>query len=160
MLVTMPLPALCSADITWLQSRRTISSTLSTAKAWVVRANSVTSMMFRPVFRLDAGDGRQVQHLDDLAAQVDHAQHVRGRAGDRGDLRHRDDLADLEDVNAEQLAMIAVVVAAEAEKQKLEFVGAREVAALVDFLLNRFHVPSQKVNAWERILEGNMVAVV
>ena len=49
MLVTTPLPALCSADITWLQSRRTISSTLSTANAWVVRANSVTSMMFRPV---------------------------------------------------------------------------------------------------------------
>jgi hypothetical protein len=115
MLVTMPLPALCSADITWLQSRRTISSTLSTAKAWVVRANSVTSMMFSPV-RLDAGDRRQVQHLDDLAAQVDHAQHVGGRAGDGGDLRHRHDLADLEDVDAEQLAAVAVLVAAEAEK--------------------------------------------
>src|SRR5476649_2706619 len=51
MLVTMP-PAVPSAVSTWLQSRRTISSTDSTAKACVVRANSVTSMMFRPVLGL------------------------------------------------------------------------------------------------------------
>jgi hypothetical protein len=31
---------------------------------------------------LDAGDARQVRHLDDLSAQVDHAQHVPRRAGD------------------------------------------------------------------------------
>jgi hypothetical protein len=61
-------------------------------------------------------------------------------AGDGGDRRHRHDFADLEDVNAEQLAVVAVFVAAQAEEQQLEFVGARERAALVDFLLNRFHV--------------------
>ena len=53
MLVTRLWPApLDSAEITWFQSRRTMSSTDSTANAWVVRAYSVTSMMFRPVVGL------------------------------------------------------------------------------------------------------------
>ncbi|MNN62489.1 hypothetical protein D3C81_1777960 [compost metagenome] len=50
MLVTSPPLTLVSAEITWLQSRRTISSTASTAKPCVERAYSVTSMMFRPDF--------------------------------------------------------------------------------------------------------------
>jgi hypothetical protein len=40
--------------------------------------------------------------------------------------------------------VLAVGVAAEAEEQQFEFVRARKVAAFVDFLLNRFHVPSRK----------------
>ena len=49
-LVTIPPAALPSADSTWRQSRRTMSSTDSTAKAWVLRAYSVISRMFSPVF--------------------------------------------------------------------------------------------------------------
>ncbi len=53
MLVTsLPPVPLASADSTCFQSRRTMSSTDSTANAWVVRAYSVTSMMFRPVWGL------------------------------------------------------------------------------------------------------------
>ena len=53
MLVTsLPAAPLVSADSTCFQSRRTMSSTDSTANAWVVRAYSVTSMMFRPVWGL------------------------------------------------------------------------------------------------------------
>ena len=53
MLVTRLWPApLDSAEMTWFQSRRTMSSTDSTAKACVVRANSVTSMMLSPVLGL------------------------------------------------------------------------------------------------------------
>ena len=47
MLVTR-LPPLPSEASTLLHSSRTISSTSSTAKAWVVRANSVTIKMVRP----------------------------------------------------------------------------------------------------------------
>ena len=81
---------------------------------------------------LDARD--QLLRLPDMVRRARHL----------GDRRHGDDLADFKDVDAEQLAVLAAGVAAETEKQKLEFVRAREIAALVDFLLNRFHVPSQK----------------
>ncbi|EWS64540.1 hypothetical protein Y695_02218 [Hydrogenophaga sp. T4] len=47
MLVTRP-PPLPSAASTLPHSSRTISATSSTAKAWVVRANSVTIRMVRP----------------------------------------------------------------------------------------------------------------
>ncbi len=87
-----------------------------------------------------AGDRRQVEHLDDQAAQVDYAEHVRHRAGDGGNFRHRDDFADLEDVDAKQFAALAAFVAAEPEKQQFELVGAGQVAALVDFLLHGFHL--------------------
>jgi len=49
MLVTKPRAMASSADRICFQSRRTMSSTASAAKAWVVRAYSVTNMMFRPL---------------------------------------------------------------------------------------------------------------
>jgi hypothetical protein len=49
MLVTYPRATEPSADKIWFQSNRTMSSTDSAANACVVRAYSVTSMMFKPV---------------------------------------------------------------------------------------------------------------
>ena len=77
------------------------------------------------------GNRRQVEHLNDCAAQMHHAEHVRPRSGDGGHFRHGDDLADLEDVDAEQLVAFTMPVAAEPEQQQFEFVGAGQGAVLV-----------------------------
>ena len=63
--------------------------------------------------------GAQVDHDDDLPAEVDHALDVGGRAGQGGDVHPADDFADLEDFQAvlllaqgegEVLAATALVV--------------------------------------------------
>ncbi|OIQ81954.1 hypothetical protein GALL_362620 [mine drainage metagenome] len=60
MLVTMPPTALASADSTWLQSRRTISSTSSTAKPCTERSYSLTIRMFSADGLQPTTDGRSI----------------------------------------------------------------------------------------------------
>ena len=91
---------------------------------------------------LAAHDGGQVQHRNHLSAQVDHPQRMGRSASDRRDAGHGHDLADLEDVDAEQLGLAQGAVDAQTEQQQLELVGAGEVGPLVDVLLDGFHVGS------------------
>ena len=104
---------------------------------------------------LATDDGGQVQHRDDLAAQVDHAQRVCRGAHDGGNGWHGHDLADLEHVDAEQLGLAQRVVGAQAKQQQFKLVGTGEVGALVDFFLNGFHRrPLSRRNLRLQILEA------
>jgi len=123
MLVTSPPFTLVSAEITWLQSRRTISSTASTAKPWVERAYSV-----RRAFE----QARQIDHRDHLTADIGHAKDRRAGAHHGRHGRHDEDFTDLEDVDAEQFGLSAVCRIAKSEQQQLELVVVGQVGALVD----------------------------
>ena len=82
---------------------------------------------------------RQVDDRQNLTAQIDHAHHVGRRSGDGRDGRHGQDLANLEHIDAEQLAAAEAGVSAQTKQQQFQFVGTGQIGPFVDFLLDGLH---------------------
>ena len=79
-----------------------------------------------------AGDGRQVDDGDDLAADIGHTQHVRRGVDHLGQRGHDHDLAHLEDIDAVRFPATGTLIYSEEKQQDLQLVGTRQLGSCVD----------------------------
>ena len=75
----------------------------------------------------------QIDHRNDLATDVGDAHHMLGRTGHGGDFWHHQRFANLEDVDAEKLTAVELLIFAEAKDQEFKFVSAGKLGSFIHF---------------------------